>query len=127
MESFGRVALFACVLVSGLGGIAICAVALKYGLAPPAEDDPIELTHRRLFATHLAHAFAAVAFAFTAMLAATALLAQTAPRPAAAEPPDVQAVAQRLDEMEALVRRMSDTLQESVRRLERAEAAATRR
>lgn len=74
MEMFARYALFGCVLASGLGGIAVCVVGFKYGLVPPAEDDPIELTHRRLFVTHFAHAFAVVAFALTAMLGGTVLM-----------------------------------------------------
>jgi hypothetical protein len=114
-------------LVSGLGGIAVCIVVFKYGLVPPAEDDPIELTHRRLFATHLAHAFAAVAFALTAVLAAMVLIVGPAPRSSASEPIDVHAVAQRLDGVEATVERISETLDTSVQRLERSAAAAARR
>jgi hypothetical protein len=125
---FVRYALFGCVLVSGLGGIIICLVGFKYGLVPPADDDPIELTRRRLFATHLAHAFAAVAFAITAMLAGTVLMIDRGPAPVSArDRHDVQVVEQRLDGVEALVRRMTDTLEQAIRRSERAEAADSRR
>jgi hypothetical protein len=125
MESFAGYALFACVLVSGLGGIAVCAVAFKYGLVPPAEDDPVELTRRRMFATQLTHAFAAVAFAVTAMLAGTVLMVDRVPRPAR-DRVDVQAVEQRLAGVEALVRRMTRTVERAAHRGEAAQPAAAR-
>src|SRR2546430_16529285 len=105
MDAFARYALFGCVLASGFGGIAVCAVGYKYGLAPPAEDDPIELTHRRLFATHLAHAFAVVAFALTAMLAGIVLILDRGAAPMAAQHRlEVSDVEQRLSAVEDLVR-----------------------
>jgi hypothetical protein len=115
MDAFVRYALFGCVLASGLGGIAVCAVGFKYGLTPPAEDDPIELTHRRLFATHLAHAFAVVAFALSAMLAGTVLIVGRGAAPSVASG-DVQAVQHRLDGVEALVKTMTETLERSLHR-----------
>ena len=117
MDAFVRYALFGSVLVSGLGGIAVCAVGFKYGLTPPAEDDPIELTHRRLFATHLAHAFAVVAFALSSMLAGTVLIAGHGAAGSVAGR-DVQAVQQRLDGVEALVKNMTETLERSLNRLD---------
>ena len=95
MDALARYALFGCVLASSLGGIAVCVVGFKYGLAPPAEDDPIEATHRRLFVTHLAHAFAVVAFALTAMLAGSVLmLDRRAPSSAAGQRNEVEPLGQ---------------------------------
>ena len=127
MDIFARYALFGCVLASSLGGIAVCVVGFKYGLAPPAEDDPIELTHRRLFVTHFAHAFAVVAFALTAMLAGTVLMLDRSAAPAATPRYDVQAVQRRLDGVEALVRQMTDSLDRTIDRFDKIEASAPRR
>ena len=128
MDAFARYALFGCVLASGFGGIAVCAVGFKYGLTPPAEDDPIALTHRRLFATHLAHAFAVVAFALTAMLAGVVLmLDRPATRATAGQQPDAQAVERRLDGVEALARQMTETLERTIHRFDKVEAPAPRR
>ena len=127
VDAFARYALFGCVLASGLGAIAVCAVGYKYGLVPPAEDDPIELTHRRLFATHLAHAFAVVAFALTAMLAGIVLMLDRGAAPMAAQHrPEVSAVEQRLDGVETLVRRMAETLERTIHRVDRGGAADVR-
>src|SRR6058998_3563151 len=116
MDIFARYALFGCVLASSLGGIAVCVVGFKYGLAPPAEDDPIEATHRRLFVTHLAHAFAVVAFALTAMLAGSVLmLDRRAPSSAAGQRNEVQSFQRRLDGVEALVTQMTQTLERAIR------------
>lgn len=128
MDAFARYALFGCVLASGLGGIAVCAVGFKYGLTPPAEDDPIELTHRRLFATHLAHAFAVVAFALTALLACVVLMLDRAAAPAAAgQRPEVEAIERRLDGVEVLVRQMTETLDRTLHRFDKIEAPEPRR
>src|SRR5919109_5583128 len=128
MDAFARYALFGCVLASGLGGIAVCVVGFKYGLAPPAEDDPIELTHRRLFATHFAHAFAVVAFALTAVLAGTVLILDRsgAPVPGGGRQ-DVQAVQRRLDGVEAIVGQMTETLERAMRRFDQSESAELHR
>jgi len=123
MEVFARYALFGCVLASGLGGIAVCVVGFKYGLVPRAEDDPIELTHRRLFVTHFAHAFAVVAFALTAMLGGTVLMLERGAAPIAdAQRKEVQAVQRRLDGVEALVRQMTETLERTIHRFDKSEA-----
>ncbi len=128
MEAFARLALFGCVLASGLGGIAVCAVGFKYGLAPPAEDDPIELTHRRLFVTHFAHAFAVVAFALTAMLAGTVLILDRGAAPIAGrQRHEVQAVQRRLDGVEALVKQMTDSLDRTIHHFDKIEASEPRR
>jgi len=128
MDILARYALFGCVLASSLGGIAVCVVGFKYGLAPPAEDDPIELTHRRLFVTHFAHAFAVVAFALTAMLAGTVLMLDRSAAPTAATPRyDVQGVQRRLDGVEALVRQMTDSLDRTIHRFDKIEASEPRR
>ena len=124
MDAFARYALFGCVLASSLGGIAVCVVGFKYGLVPPAEDDPIELTHRRLFVTHLAHAFAVVAFALTAMLAGSVLMLD---HRAASHRNEVQSVERRLDGVEALVTQMTETLERAVRRFDRHEPIDPRR
>ena len=124
MDALARYALFGCVLASSLGGIAVCVVGFKYGLVPPAEDDPIELTHRRLFVTHFAHAFAVVAFALTAMLAGSVLMLDRRP---AAPRNDVQSVQRRLDGVEALVSQMTETLERAIRRVETHEPVAPRR
>jgi hypothetical protein len=128
MDAFVRYALFGCVLASGLGGIAVCVVGFKYGLVPPAEDDPIELTHRRLFVTHFAHAFAVVAFALTAMLAGAVLMVDRGAAPvAAAQRNEVQAVQRRLDGVEALVMQMTQTLERTIHRFDKREATEPRR
>jgi len=128
MEMFARYALFGCVLASGLGGIAVCVVGFKYGLVPPAEDDPIELTHRRLFVTHFAHAFAVVAFALTAMLGGTVLMLDRGAAPITdAQRKEVQAVQRRLDGVEALVRQMTETLERTIHRFDKGEAIEPRR
>ena len=127
MDAFARFALFGCVLASGLGGMAVCLVSFKYGLAPPAEDDPIELTHRRLFASHFAHAFAVVAFAVTAMLAGSVLILDRTTAPVIGPRQDVQAVQRRLDGLEALVKQMTDTLDRTIHHIDKIEANDSRR
>jgi hypothetical protein len=128
MEAFARFALFGCVLASGLGGIALCVVGFKYGLTPPAEDDPIELTHRRLFVTHFAHAFGVVAFALTAMLAGSVLILDRGASPiTAAQRHELQAVQHRLDGVEALVRQMTESLDRTIHRFDKTEASEPRR
>lgn len=128
VDAFARYALFGCVLASGLGGIAVCAVGFKYGLVPPAEDDPIELTHRRLFATHFAHAFAVVAFALTAVLAGTVLVLERGGAPVAGgQRHEVQAIQRRLDGVEAVVKQMTDTLERAIGRFDKTEGAPPHR
>jgi len=128
MDALARYALFGCVLASSLGGIAVCVVGFKYGLAPPAEDDPIEATHRRLFVTHLAHAFAVVAFALTAMLAGSVLmLDRRAPSSAAGQRNEVQSFQRRLDGVEALVTQMTQTLERAIRRVDKHDPIEPRR
>jgi hypothetical protein len=128
MDAFVRYALFGCVLASGLGGIAVCVVGFKYGLVPPAEDDPIEVTHRRLFVTHFAHAFAVVAFALTAMLAGAVLMVDRGAAPvAAAQRNEVQAVQRRLDGVEALVTEMTQTLKRTIHRFDKREVTESHR
>jgi hypothetical protein len=124
MEPFVRYALFACIVASAAGGIAISIVAFKYGLMPPSEDDPIALTHRRLFITQLGHAFAAVAFAATAVLAAAAMVSGGASTERQRQ--DVQALSQRLDEVDGLVRQMTEALDQALDRLEQRRTATTR-
>jgi hypothetical protein len=120
MDTFARYALFGCIVAGGAGGLVISIVAFKYGLIPPSEDDPIALTHRRLFVTQVAHAFAAVAFATTTTLAAVVLFSGGAA--SARQDRDVHAIAQRLDEVEILVRRMTETLERAVQGVERRQA-----
>jgi hypothetical protein len=125
MDAFVRYALFGCIVAGGLGGVVISLVALKYGLVPPSEDDPIALTHRRLFVTQLGHAFAAVAFATTTILAGAVLVSGfTASTP---QNLDVHAIAQRLDEVETLVHRMTGALEEAVERVERRQGSRAAR
>jgi hypothetical protein len=124
VDTLARYALFGCVLASGLGGIAVCAVGFKYGLVPPTEDDPIEVTHRRLFATHLAHAFAVVAFALTAVLTGTVLVLDRAGTlVAGGQRHEVQAIQRRLDGVEAVVRQMTDTLERAIGRFDKTDGA----
>jgi hypothetical protein len=128
MDAFARYALFACVLASSLGGIAVCVVGFKYGLAPPAEDDPIELTHRRLFVTHFAHAFAVVAFALTAMLAGSVLmLDRRSTSGVVGQRNEVQSVQRRLDGVEAIVTQMTQTLERAIRRFDKHDPAELHR
>jgi hypothetical protein len=128
VDVFARYALFGCVLASGLGGIAVCAVGFKYGLVPPAEDDPIELTHRRLFVTHLAHAFAVVAFALTAVLAGTVLVLDRSGAPVAGgQRQELKAVQRRLDGIEAAVGQITETLERAMRRFDISETAELHR
>ena len=128
MDAFARFALFGCVLASGLGAIAICVVGFKYGLAPPADDDPIEHTHRRLFVTQFAHAFAVVAFALTAMLAGSALaLDRGGAVLAGGQRSDVRTVQRRLDGVETLVRQMTDSLDRTIHRFDSLETDQPRR
>jgi hypothetical protein len=116
MEGFARYALFGCIVASGVGGAVVSIVAFKYGLVPPAEDDPIAVTHRRLFVTHLGHAIAAIAFAATTVLAVAVLMSGAAgPR----DQRDLQVIAQRLDELDGIVRRLTDALEHAVERFER--------
>jgi hypothetical protein len=123
VDGLARYALIACIVTSALGGLVITVLVFRFGLAPPEVDEPLEVTHRRLFASHLGHALATVAFALSALLAAVALLVQPpASRIAAeqaAEQTDVYAIAQRLNRVEDLVRRMTETLDQTVERFER--------
>lgn len=125
VDPFTRYALVACIVASALGGIAISVVVLKYGLVPPAEDDSIVVIHRRLFVTQLGHAFAAVIFAITAVLAGATLV--RAGGVATGARPDLQRISQRLDQVEDAVRRMTETLEETLERLERREATRVAR
>ena len=128
VETYARVALFGCLLASGLGAAAVCLVGLKYGLAPPAEDDPIELTHRRVFLSHFAHAFAVVAFAITAMLAGSVLLLDRGGAPVGgAQRQELHAIERRLDGVEAVVRQMTDSLDRTMRRFDTLERTESRR
>jgi hypothetical protein len=117
MDPFARYALFGCIVASGLGGVVLSIVTFKYGLVPPAEDDPIALTHRRLFVTHLGHAFAAVAFAVVALLAAVVVLRSGGPP--AGEASGVQAISQGLRAVEERTQRMAHRLDQVMERLER--------
>jgi hypothetical protein len=120
VEDLGRYALIACIVTSALGGVVISVLVFRYGLAPPEPDEPLPVVHRRLFASHLGHALATVAFALTALLAAVALLADPGPPVIDAEQRQVeaQAVSQRLDAVEDMVRRMTETLDQTVDRFE---------
>jgi hypothetical protein len=124
MEPFVRYALFACIVASAADGVVISIVAFKYGLPPPSEDDPIALTHRCLFITQLGRAFAAVAFAATAVLAAAAMVSGGASTERQRQ--DVQALSQRLDEVGGLVRQMTEALDQALDRLEQRRTATTR-
>jgi hypothetical protein len=117
MDPLARYALFACIVASAAGGMVISIIAFKYGLTPPSEDDPIALTHRRLFITQLGHAFAAVAFAATAVMAAAA--AFSAGAASERQQRDVEALARRLDEVDGLVRQMTDALGQAMERFDR--------
>jgi hypothetical protein len=118
MELFAHYALFLCIVASGLGGVAISFVAFRYGLVPPDQDDPIDVIRRRLFVTQVSHAVAAVAFSVSALSASVVMVVGT--RPATAE---ARVLAERLDHVESLVRRMTDTLDRTVDRIERRKAA----
>ena|SRR5687767_6169259 len=122
MDLFARLALFVCIVASGLGGLAITFVAFRYGLVPPEQDDPVEVIRRRLFATQLAHAFAAVAFSVTAFSAAAVMIANSGTPTADGR----AAVSDRLDNVESLVRTMTSTLERTVDRLEQEPARVTR-
>ena len=117
MDPFARYALFACIVASAAGGVVISIIAFKYGLTPPSEDDPIGLTQRRLFITQLGHAFAAVAFATTAVMAAAAVVSAGAATER--QERDVQALARRLDEVDGLVRQMTDAQEQAMERFDR--------
>lgn len=108
MVSFARYALFASLVASALGGVAMCVLVVKFGFAPP-DDEPVDDRHRRLFATHLGHAFAAVAFALTAMFTVVALLSEP-PARLRSGAGDVAALEGRLQVVEGVLRRMERSL-----------------
>jgi hypothetical protein len=121
MELFAHYALFLCIVASGLGGVAISFVAFRYGLVPPDQDDPIDVIRRRLFVTQVSHAIAAVAFSVSALSASVVMVVGM--RPTTAESRGTLVLAERLDHVESLVRRMTDSLDRTVDRIERRKAA----
>jgi hypothetical protein len=116
MDSFARYALFACIVASAAGGVVISMVAFRYGLTPLSGDDPAPLSHRRLFITHLGHAFAAVAFAATVVLAAAAMVSADAASERQSR--DVAVLTRRLDELDVLVRQMTEAFEQAVKRFD---------
>ncbi len=81
-----------------------------------------------MFVTHLAHAFAVVAFALTAMLAGSVLmLDRRAPSSAAGQRNEVQSFQRRLDGVEALVTQMTQTLERAIRRFDKHDPIEPRR
>jgi hypothetical protein len=121
MDPLARYALYGCIAASGLGGVVLSIVTVKYGLVPPSEDDPIEVTHRRLFVTHLSHAFAAMAFAAVALLAAAVVLREGGLRQD--QGAHVQAIAEEVRGVEQLTHDMSRKLEQLMDRLEQRDAA----
>ena len=123
MDPLARYALYGCIVASGLGGVVLSIVTVKYGLVPPSEDDPIAVTHRRLFVTHLGHAFAAMAFATIALLAAAVVLREGGS--SGGQGPDVQTISQGLHSVEQLTQDMTRRLDQVMDRLEHRDAART--
>ena len=113
MDMFGSAALFACIVASGVGGVAITFVAFRYGLVPPEHDEPVAHIRRRLFATQLAHAIAAVGFAITALTAAAVMVTKGV----VVTPDSLKAPSsERLNNVESLVQQMTDVLDRMERR-----------
>ena len=106
MDVFAHAALFACIVASGLGGVAITLVAFRYGLVPPEPDEPVSRIRRRLFATQLAHAVAAVGFSITALSAAAVMVTKSG----VTTGDHRTAISERLNNVESLVQEMTDTL-----------------
>ena len=119
MNPLARYALTASVVASAVGGVVLCLLVLKYGLSPPAEEEPINISHRRFFMTRLGHAVAAACLATSVVLTVLALALGTNPRPEAAAP----APALNQEELRGLESRL-EAVEEAVRRIGRSIDAA---
>jgi hypothetical protein len=119
MNAVARYALTASVVASAVGGVVLCLLVLKYGLSPPEEDEPINISHRRFFMTRLGHAVAAACLATSAVLTVLALAVGANRAPEAAGPPP----ALNQEELRGLEGRLA-AVEEAVRRIGRSIDAA---
>ena len=116
MNALARYALTASVVASAVGGVVLCLLVLKYGLAPPEEDEPINTAHRRFFMTRLGHAVAAACLATSVVLTVLALaLGANRPPDGAAPPPalnqeELRGLEGRLEAVEEAVRRIGRSI-----------------
>lgn len=122
-------ALTGSILASAIGGIVLCLLIVRYGFTPPSPDEPVELTHRRFFATRLAHAVAAVCFAATAVLTvvAVARLTGAGRQTTVATAEDVRRLEARVAAIEGIVGTVDSALAGILQRLEEAVPAASPR
>jgi hypothetical protein len=122
-------ALTGSILASAIGGIVLCSLIVRYGFAPPSPDEPVQLTHRRFFATRLTHAIAAVCFAATAVLSvvAVARLAGAGRQTPIATAEDVRALEARVAAIEDIVHTVDSALAGILQRLEEVAPAASPR
>lgn len=124
MDDVTRHSLTAAVIVSALGGIVLCALILKYGLAPPEEDEYPPLARRRMLFVRTGHAIAAVCFAVTVLLVVVALSVGRGTR-VADDPPavarlghDIRALDARLDAVEEVLGRVGSAIDDLAARLD---------
>ena len=123
-------ALTGSIVASGIGGIVLCLLIVRYGFAPPSPDDSLELIHRRFFATRLAHVIAAACFAATAMLTVVGVARLAAGgrlSSAVSVADEVRTLEARVTSVEAIVGRVDSALASLLQRLEAPAPAASPR
>jgi hypothetical protein len=123
-------ALTGSIVASAIGGIVLCLLIVRYGFAPPSPDEPIALTHRRFFATRLAHVIAAACFAATAVLTVVGVARLAAGgrlSSAVGVADEVRALEARVAAVEAVVGRVDSALAGLLQRLEETSPAAAPR
>jgi hypothetical protein len=124
VDDLTRYSLTGATIASTLGGVVLCALILKYGLAPPEEAEYPPLARRRVMLVHVGHAIAAVCFAATALLVVVALSVAPAARSAADSPAvrrlehDVRALDDRLGGVEDVLGRVGSAVDDLAARLD---------
>lgn len=124
MNPVAHYALTGSIVASTIGGLALCALIIKYGFLP-AEDEPASALRRRVFLTRLTHTIAATCFAVTALLSVVALAPRAGGVPArvrSTEPPELadqlRAVDARVSAIESLVRQLNTSVEALLARVE---------
>jgi len=126
MPAYAPAALGLAVALSAIGAVALCVLIMLYGFTPAGEEPPGE-TSRRLLATRIGHALAAVCFAGTATLITIVLVRTIASAPAvpvavpAATAAPATVVDERIPDLGAKISGQEMRLSEAEARMQRLE------